>query len=299
MDILKDYIDANPDEFKQLTDEQMTALHSELLDMIDDIQTFCHMHGLTLYASGGTALGTLRHKGFIPWDEDVDFTMLRHDCNVFLANFEKEYEGKYFIEAPNHTLVGNHVFIKVKKHGTKMTDLLTKKGCSGICIDIFPIDYASNNKLVRAIQGSRYMILRSILYVVSFSRQYKLLMKEGMKKCPFKTRLISRLGVGFGRLCDAICPLEKRINKYDKLVRRDKPTRYWAIASGIHSYWKETFTEDVYLPNSSGTFEGREITLPGKIETILKSFYGDYMTPPPENKRAKHFFMELETSEKG
>ena len=140
MDILKDFIDANPEKFHQFTDEEMKKMHQILLGMIDDILEFCRIKNLTLYASGGTALGVIRHKGFIPWDEDVDFSMPRKDCNILLSDFVDFYKGKYFIEAPNSRLVGNHVFIKIKMTNTVMTDLLTKKGCSGFCVDIFPID---------------------------------------------------------------------------------------------------------------------------------------------------------------
>ena len=298
MDILKDYIDANPEEFHQFSDDDMKKMHQILLGMIDDVFEFCDKKGLALYASGGTALGTLRHKGFIPWDEDVDFSMLRKDCDVLLSDFVDYFQGKYFIEAPNSALVGNHVFIKIKKANTVMTDLLTKKGCSGFCIDIFPIDYASNNRIIRTVQGLRYMLMRDILYVISFSRQYYLCMKDGFRKCSFGTRFIARGGVVIGRLF-GIVPLEKWINHYDRIVQRKTPTDYWVIASGIHSYAVETFHSSVYLPDKFGEFEGRRMRLPGKVEVILERFYGDYMTPPPPEKRAKHYFLDISFEEEG
>ena len=68
---------------------------------------------------------------------------------------------------------------------------------------------------------------------------------------------------------------------------------YWVIASGIHSYAVETFDVSVYLPDKFGEFEGRPMRLPGKVEDIMTRFYGDYMTPPPPEKRAKHYFLEI------
>lgn len=292
MDILKDFIDANPERFHQFTDDEMMKMHAILLGMIDDIFEFCKKKNLTLYASGGTALGTIRHKGFIPWDEDVDFSMPRKDCNVLLKEFVDYFDGKYFIEAPNSGLVGNHVFIKIKKTNTVMTDLLTKKGCSGFCIDIFPIDYAASNKLVRKLQGFHYMTLRNLLYVVSYARQYDLFMRKGFRKCKFRTKVVAYGGYVIGKLLGVV-PLERWINHFDKIVQHNMVSNYWVIASGIHSYAVETFDISVYLPDKFGEFEGRPMRLPGKVEDIMTRFYGDYMTPPPPEKRAKHYFLDI------
>lgn len=292
MDILKDFIDANPEMFHQFSDAELREMHVMLLDMIDDIFEFCKKKDLKLYAAGGTALGTIRHKGFIPWDEDVDFSMPRKDCNVLLKEFVDYFDGKYFIEAPNSDFVGNHVFIKIKKKNTVMTDLLTKKGCSGFCIDIFPIDYASNNKFIRTIQGHHYMMLRNLLYVVSYARQYDLFMKGGFKKCKLITKIVAYGGYVIGKIL-GIVSLEKWINHFDKIVQHKTVSDYWVIASGIHSYAVETFDVSVYLPDKFGEFEGRPMRLPGKVEDIMTRFYGDYMTPPPPEKRAKHYFLEI------
>ena len=292
MDILKDYIDANPEKFCHFSDEDMDRIHKILLGMINDIFEFCEKKNLVIYACGGTALGTIRHKGFIPWDEDVDFSMLRKDCNVLISEFVDYFHGKYFIEAPNSDFVGNHVFIKIKKKNTVMTDLLTKKGCSGFCVDIFPIDYASNSRFIRTIQGFRFMTIRDLLYVVSYARQYDLFMRGGFKKCKLSTKIIAYGGVAIGKFF-GIIPLEKWINHFDKIVQRTKPTDYLVIPSGIHSYKVETFQSAIYFPNKYGEFEGLKIRLPGKVEEIMERFYGDYMTPPPPSKRAKHYFLDI------
>ena len=292
MDILKDYIDANPDKFHHFSDEDMERMHKILLEMIDDILGFCDKKGLVIYACGGTALGEIRHQGFIPWDEDVDFSMLRKDCDVLLSDFVDYFHGKYFIEAPNSPLVGNHVFIKIKKANTVMTDLLTKEGCSGFCVDIFPIDYASDSKLVRALQGARFMAIRNLLYVVSYARQYSLCMKGGFKNCRLSTKIVAYGGYAIGKVL-GIVPLEKWINHFDRIVQRKKPTDYLVIPSGIHSYKVETFHSSVYYPDKFGSFEGRRMRLPGHVEEIMERFYGDYMTPPPPEKRAKHYFLDI------
>ena len=85
---------------KPIVEKDRKTLVKILTNMIYDIQTVCEANGITIMASYGTALGAYRHKGFIPWDDDADICMLRHDWEKLRDNFETLFQGKYILEAP-------------------------------------------------------------------------------------------------------------------------------------------------------------------------------------------------------
>jgi lipopolysaccharide cholinephosphotransferase len=84
----------------QLTDDDLTQMHDVLLTMYKDIKSVCDRHGLSLIAAGGTALGAIRHHGFIPWDDDMDLFMFREDYEKLSLVFDEELGENYYLLAP-------------------------------------------------------------------------------------------------------------------------------------------------------------------------------------------------------
>ena len=85
----------------QLSEEQNNILKDRLLEMCTDIMEFCEENNITCVLGGGTALGAVRHKGFIPWDDDIDLNMPREDYNRFPSIFEEKFKDKYTIYVPD------------------------------------------------------------------------------------------------------------------------------------------------------------------------------------------------------
>ena len=107
-------------EYK-LSDEDLKKLQSELLEILVDIKTVCDKHQIDYMLCGGTMLGAIRHKGFIPWDDDVDIMMLRNEYNKFKAVFDEELSEKYVLAEPLSSPRYFSKMVKVFKKDTGIT----------------------------------------------------------------------------------------------------------------------------------------------------------------------------------
>lgn len=292
------YIAVNKSEFITASDEQLDRLHCLLLSMLKDIDRLCKHYKLTYFLTGGTAIGSLRGQRFIPWDDDADIVMPRHDLEVFKSVFESEMDmDKYMLDAPNYNRPASFCYPKVRLKGTKIRELVADDDNCEVFIDIFPLESVSDNAFVRYLQTRSLTFIRDISYDIFFSMQYKKkFTKKGLKKCTVGTRVALFFGYLVGRML-SIVPLSKWVNLYDRLAKSDKRTEYVSIPTGMHGPKRETYCRQFYFPARYEVLEGYLFPVPNKIEDILENFYGDFMTPPPPGKRARHYFIELDLGE--
>ena len=149
----------------ELTPEELKALQACFLEIIKDIDRVCQEHGLCYMAAGGTALGSVRHKGFIPWDDDVDILMPREDLNRFVELFEECMGDKYELTTPNSDKYQLESMISAvyKKNTLKAAFLdYNTPFPKGVHIDIFAIESVPRNPIVRGIKGVTAMGLQYI-----------------------------------------------------------------------------------------------------------------------------------------
>ena len=131
------------------------AGHQKVLkELLLEFNRVCEKHNIKYILFSGTAIGAIRHKGFIPWDDDLDVAMLRTEYERFLEVAPKELNSEYYLQAE----FSEHwplYFSKLRKNNTTCLEKYhpkDKKIHQGIYIDIFPIDNASNNKFLRKVQ---------------------------------------------------------------------------------------------------------------------------------------------------
>lgn len=284
-----------------LSEEDSKAQKALLLDMYKDIACLCDKHKLVYMLGGGTCLGAVRHKGYIPWDDDLDIMMPRTSYEMLIQLLAKGALGeKYEYDAPNAKKDCKNPFLKVYRKYTLDIEITseTAPGPKGIFIDVFPMDYAPNNHFLRKIKGALSDFLQAVcscvLYTEYPSKRYKeFMMKTEDGKKRYRQRMF--LGHLFG-----VIPHRKWVWWFDQLNAKSKKSNYLTVPTGRNHYVGETQLVDVFIPLQKGVFEGVKVNLPSNYDAYLTALYGNYMEVPPVEKRERHFVYKysLNTNER-
>lgn len=246
------------------------------LEILKDVAKFCDENNLTYYLFGGTLIGAIRHRGFIPWDDDVDIAMYREDYENFVSSFARKNGDKYFVQN-NHTEKDYSRFVsKVRLNGTKQVeqDLSEINMHHGIYIDIFPLDHVPK-------EGGVCLKLRGILIrILAGLSSLRVGKRDRLSE---KKDLLKRMLRYFALLF----PRKAINNLYDyfcKMSNKKECNYTTSFASG-YGWKKQLVKNEVYSIGQKVEFEGCEFNIASDYESILKQVYGDYMKLPPEEKR--------------
>lgn len=280
---------------RELSPEENQSLKFELIQMFQDVLAVCQKHNLTIMLGGGSALGCVRHQGFIPWDDDLDLMMPRNDYEAFKNFFEEELGERYILSAPNYKGPSKARFPKIIKRDTvfkELTDINSKLPC-GIFLDVFLIENVSENILYQKIKGFWCSILmfastQAFWYEHRCDELKAYMCQTDAGKKTHRTRMV------IGRMCSVV-PSWKWFNAVDRAVQYQGQTKLVGMPTGRKHYFGEIHSRDVLLPVSYGSFCNIKSPLPGKTDAYLRKLYGEnYMELPPESKREKHFIVEFE-----
>lgn len=274
------------------SDEILKKLHTAEVDILKDFICICEKYNLNYFAISGSAIGAVRHQGFIPWDDDIDIAILRKDYEVFAEVAPKELGDKYDFWGPENDLkYYNLQPIMSRKGTTFVTDEAWAGGYRpGIFLDIFiyeniPDDEVEANVIIK--KCKRY----KILYLIRNINFFKLLKNQTV------VNKIKYIISGFIRLVLRLIPNSdvKLYNLYLKYAKKyyGKSDRYTALCDPGAAIM-DVYEEDIYPPCHM-PFEDININMLHNYEKQLKKHMGeDYMTLPPENKRVNHSPKELD-----
>lgn len=277
-----------------LTDERREALKAALLGISADVDRVCRKHGLKLFLVGGSLLGAVRHGGFIPWDDDVDFGLTRGDYEKLIAVFESELGGKYMMRCPNSPWPNANRFMQIFKKGTILETAEGGTPLQPNCayIDIFPYDYAPANPAARYLKGLYCNALMLIAASATDCRYGGAAIRRLMS-ASFRGRVLYALE----RFVGALFSWQSPAAWFDALdlAVRSSPSPFICCAMGRGHYFGEILPADVLLPLQEMKFEHLRFYAHARPERYLQKLYGpDYMTPPPESERESHFIKKLE-----
>ena len=272
---------------RELTEGDLAALHKVLCGILDDIASVCREEKISWHLGGGSALGAVRHQGFIPWDDDLDVNMPRREWERFLLAFLLRFGAKYVVYYPGNPAEYPLAFPRIRLRTTSYVtreDLLPPHLVTGAFIDVFLLENVPDNFILRhfhAFFSNLFGFLYSCRKAFHERRQ---LASWGLGGGVFAIKKTIGFCVSFASL-----GLWTRLwNKWNGIVKNNS-TRYVTFPVGRKHYWGEIALRSDMEPEREGRFEGRAVPLPCGIDAYMKRLYGpDYMTPPPEAKREKH-----------
>ena len=252
------------------------------LEMLEFLAAFCDTHNLRYYLIGGTLLGAVRHKGFIPWDDDVDVVMPRADYDRFKALCKAELPNAYFLQTPEDSPRYPMEITKVRKKGTVYLTKLHQRFNTenpGIWIDIFPLDNVPHQRsFFQDFYGKLYQhVVKKILFRYS--------------EDPAVFTAIGRLQYRLVHLLPWKCYIALRKALLQHYNGRD--CDYYANYGSQYGYIKQTMPKSAYDPPVKLEFEGKLFSAPRDYDFILRRIFGDYMQLPPEEKRRMHTPLEV------
>ena len=238
----------------------------------------------------------MRHGGYIPWDDDIDLMMPRADYEAFKRVFPQALGEKYVLQAPNTPGCEiSNTFMKIILRGTERLELqkLNAPGAHGLWLDVFPIDNAPASAAARAVRGFFIDALNYLAVSNSLRTFDSAALREYVSAAPAAKRNY-RLRMALGALT-AFLPYRALYNLFDRAAQMKKNTGWITVPTGIRHYAGEAHRASAYFPPSEWKFEGEMVLLPGDAHEYLSQLYGpDYMTPPPEGRRERHYYVALD-----
>lgn len=247
---------------------EINELQKIQLSMLKDFDAVCQKHRISYQLFSGTALGAVRHKGFIPWDDDIDVVMLREDYERFFNSASKELDSnKYYVqrEFSEHWPM---FFSKLRLNGTTYIEKYHSHDArihQGIYIDIFPCDNLSDSRLMQKLQyiASKIVIAKSL-----YARGYET--NSTVKKC-------------FMQFC-RILPTEpfKRL-----CIRRNDSSslKVHTFFGGGKKFERSIYLREWFEQSVKMRFEDSEFPVSAHYDEMLRVMYGDYMIMPTLEQR--------------
>lgn len=265
-------------------EETLKEVKKAELNILSTVDDFCQKNNIKYSLAYGTLLGAVRHKGFIPWDDDIDIWMTRENYNKFIRVWEQNPVQGYILQNTDFEEDFSQNFTKIRKDNTAFIQTEEEKTMNyhkGIFIDIFPLDRVAKTPSKIAVQ-KLYATLTMLFY-----RKYAPPTEKGLKKyiSEFFLKIVPK-------------------SKYEN-ARKYFENKYLFLSGDVDCSWLSNSTyRDLSIYYDSDMmddytflqFEGRNFMSVSKWDHALKMQYGDYMQLPPEEDRVwKHhpIFIDL------
>lgn len=260
----------NTSMLKRIEIDEMKKIELEILKSVAD---FCDANNLTYFLAYGTLIGAVRHKGFIPWDDDVDIWMPRKDYNKLIELFNKRMVDTPYVAIAPFDTEARHSILKIGDKRTIKNEPEYKNG-GYIDIDVFPLDGVPENqdeydvwydKMKKLYNAFFYQ--RLVLKTVPNSQKIRIIAKKVLWGC-----------------------YSSKMRFYKKSLKMHEKYQYddCSYVGAVECLWnsrKNRFQKEWFNKSIKIDFEQYSFNAPEKYHEILFTLYGEYMNLPPENER--------------
>lgn len=281
---------SDKNKYFNVSPETLRALQLKSLEMMVYLRDFCDEHGLSVFFCGGCCIGTLRHGGFIPWDDDIDVFMPREDYERLFELWPEYADTSRYscLKTTKDKFIGN-IFTTIVDNNTTcikppQKDLDIPQG---IAIDVFPLDGCPIG-IKRKMQK-----LNALIYSLYIAQEIP--KNHGPLVTAVGALMLGIVPVRSWRVAIGKAA-EKRMSRY-KIEDCDFITE---LCAGPH-YMQNEYPKRCFDGVVRKSFEGYEMPLPAGYDEYLHIAFGDYMQPPPKEKQVAHhdfIFLDTENSYK-
>ena len=254
-------------------DKQLERLHQIEREMLKVLIKVCSENGLRYFLLGGSCLGAVRHGGFIPWDDDIDVGLPREDYDK-LMGLSDQFPSYYFLQNMDSDPEYMLCFAKLRDSRTTYIEKSIRnwKINHGVYIDIFPLDHYTD-------RGGFFFRCRDRVLKSRVAAEFTVERKWSAKFLLNLTKVL--------------CPdAHVAASKRDRWIRSARKGEMVANYGGAWGH-KETMPRAWFGEGKEILFEGLNVRIPENSDAYLTQLYGDYMTPPPPEKRVGHHYANI------
>ena len=263
----------------QMSEEDREKFKSKLLGVLNKLIEICEENNIRWFVAYGACIGAIRHKGCIPWDDDIDVCMPRQDYDRFVEVCKKNDLGDYELASVNET-PGYCVHIaRIYDKKSTMFWSTVSHHVGGIFVDIFPIDGALDGNVKSNLERSRFWMIISRYSRLYYSKSNRRNLIKDRKISIYLVVIITSL---FRKPLQKLSlrMVEKTVRKYS-YERSKYSVCYDSVSLRMRCVFpKKWIEETVWVP-----FENTQVRIPKYYHEYLTHIYGDYMTPPPDDKK--------------
>lgn len=263
-------------KYTVIDNKTLVELRKVQIEILNEIDRICRKNNINFFLIGGTLLGAVRHKDFIPWDDDLDIAMTRDDFEKFRAIIKEQLDEKYFFDYYDTDKDYYLPFAKVRKNNTTFDEEVSQKldNHKGIFVDIFIYDFVDNNIKRCFIKAA---IIQSLSDTILWKKK---LIKLNSCRHPifviafsiFSPKLILKLIDFISKKFNGKTENKKNIACFNSLI----------------NIKKDFFSSDDFFPLKKILFGENEYNGLNDNDKFLTIQYGDYMTLPPVEERVNH-----------
>lgn len=273
-------------------EQKLIAAQRASLSILLETDRICRTHGISYMLDAGTLLGAVRHKGFIPWDDDIDIAMTRDNFERFRAVAMNEFAAGMELVMPNELGNGDAfydftpriIYLNSRRHADSEEMRYYGGKLNHLWVDIFILDNISDNIFLDKLTRFRQMML----YGFAMSKRYKL----DMDKYNSINRMKVRTLVTMGR-CTDMQDIFKRQESLSVRYNTGNTKRLY-YSNYQPDYLQVTLKREWVEPVEELEFEGHMLMVPAYYHEVLTEVYGDYMQLPPMEQRVPSHSDEIE-----